>query len=829
MLSAALVLLGNLCLVAVQHLPIERIAGVEVNVLVLTAMIAASERWAFYVQVRREAQSISINSIPAVLALFYCSPSELVTAKLLGMGLVLVLHRRQTLLKLIFNLSLALASASVMLLVFHLLAGPTTADSPRNWVATLLAVMASDLVDSLALRRVISWYDGELAPFWRDAGMTAAVGAVGSTLGIIAVIVLRLGPQAILPLLAAGAGLLLFYRAYASLAERHTSLERLFGFSRELTGAPATEEALPAILGQARELLQAERAEILLFRSFDSHEGLAVWAFDDRGLHALPEQQARDALASLPHDLEDEARLVTAAQLGDRAFLQLREADEAVIAPLAVNGTTVGHLAVYDRLGEVRGFEKTDVTLLQTVANHSSVALHNESLIGRLRHDARHDGLTGLPNRAALLASATAAVSRAAAGKTRVAMMIIDLNGFKAVNDTLGHHVGDALICEVADRFRVAAGEGSIVARLGGDEFAVLVEPALDDGHAVAERLTESLDAPMLFDGERLHLSASIGIAVAPDHATSVSDLLKRADIAMYAAKNGSDSAIVYRADIDGSDAGLLSLMGELRAAIINGEIGIEVEPLVDLATGELHSVEALVRWHHPRHGKLPPAVFLPPAERNGLIVPLTERVLNDAISACADWHRQGLVVGVSVNLSARSLLDDQLPQRVASLLAEHSLPAQYLTLEITESIVITDAERTIALLEELSTLGVLLSLDDFGTGYSSLTYLSRLPIQMLKIDRSFVERIVESPRDAAIVASMVELAHHLGLKVVAEGIEEPRVRERLRRQRCDYGQGFLFAQSMNPADLPDWDRRLVASMAAAPGLHSAVSPAATH
>jgi len=413
--------------------------------------------------------------------------------------------------------------------------------------------------------------------------------------------------------------------------------------------------------------------------------------------------------------------------------------------------------------------------------------------------------LTGLPNRAQLMTLTTAAVARAVSGQSRVAMLIIDLNGFKAVNDTLGHHVGDVLITEVGRRLSAAAGPGVTVARLGGDEFAVLVEPVDDDGLGVAEKLCEALLEPMVVEEERLHLAGSMGVALAPDHATTVSDLLRRADIAMYAAKNGPESVVVYRPDIDLNDPSLLSLTAELRSAIAAGEVAIEVEPVVDLLAGRVVAAEALVRWHHPTRGTLAPGVFLPLAERNGLIAALTERVLDQAVAACAAWQDQGLPIGISVNLSTRSLLDQTLPHTVSEVLARHALPAHLLTLEITESIVISDEARALALLGELRALGVRLALDDFGTGYSSLTYLSALPIQQLKIDRSFVARIIDSSRDAAIVTSLIDLAHHLGLQVIAEGIEESVVRDRLRKLGCEFGQGYLFARSMDPAMLPAW------------------------
>ncbi|MGZ4592198.1 MAG: putative bifunctional diguanylate cyclase/phosphodiesterase, partial [Actinomycetes bacterium] len=605
------------------------------------------------------------------------------------------------------------------------------------------------------------------------------------------------------PLLAAGAVLMVGYRAYASLAERHSSLERLFRFSRELSVAPESDDVLPSVLHQARELLRGEAAEVLRFG--DAETGL--WRFDGERLDELAPAVATSTGTLVRSLLADGgAVLIRPEDPIGAAYLRSRGTSEAVLAPLRYDGQTVGALAVHDRLGEVRGFSTSDVHLLQTIANHASVALHNEMLIGRLRHDALHDTLTGLPNRAQITAEAMTTLADARSRRRHVAIMIIDLNGFKTVNDTLGHHVGDDLLREVARRFAEAVPPDVTVARLGGDEFAVLARSTSEEqAVAVATKLLDALVTPFSINQERLHLSGSVGIALAPTHGTTVSDLLKRADIAMYAAKNGADAAVVYRPDIDVNDPSLLSLMGELREAITAGDVDVEVEPVVDLVTGELTSAEALVRWHHRVRGTLRPGLFLPLAERNGLIVPLTELVLDRAVAACAAWRAAGLEIGISVNLSARSLLDTMLPTAVAEVLERHGLPSHLLTLEITESIVLSDADRALGLLGDLRNLGVRLSLDDFGTGYSSLTHLSELPIQQLKLDRSFVSQIHESGRDSAIVSAVAGLAKHLDIEVVAEGIETAETAELLRDLGCGLGQGHHFAQSMAAELLPLW------------------------
>jgi len=774
---------------------------------VLALMFAATEIWVFHIQVGREAQSISISEIPLMLAFFYAAPEDLLIARVVGPALVMLLHRRQTLLKSGVNIALIFADTTVALVVFRLVSGGSTADGWREWTGGVLACGAAMAVDLVVLRVIIMWYDGQ-PPLSGLRRMVSGVALAMATavIGLMPLLTLRLGALAAVPLIASGAMLMVGYRAYASLADRHNSLERLFRFSRELSVAPESDEVLPSVLNQARDLLRGETAEVVRFGD-SAVADVTVWRFDGTEVLTLDPESSRTAgEAARALITGPDAVLVRDEDDVGRRYLELRGADEAVLAPLRYDGQTVGALAVHDRLGEVRGFSTSDVQLLQTIANHASVALHNEMLIGRLRHDALHDTLTGLPNRAQLTNEATAALVESRSNGGVVALMIIDLNGFKAVNDTLGHHVGDDLLRQVALRFDESAPAGVTVARLGGDEFAVLIRPSSPmPPQAVADRLLESLTTPFDFGEERLHLSGSAGIALAPEHGRVVSDLLKRADIAMYAAKNGASSCVLYRPDIDLHDPSLLSLMGELREAIAAGEVDIEVEPVVDLATGALFSTEALVRWHHPVRGTLRPGLFLPLAERNGLIVPLTTLVLERAVAACAAWRAAGLDIPISVNLSARSLLDTMLPQTVADALARWDLPSDRLTLEITESIVLSDADRALGLLAHLRRLGVRLSLDDFGTGYSSLTHLSELPIQQLKIDRSFVSQVHDSPRDRAIITAVAGLARHLDLEVIAEGIENPETATLLADIGCSYGQGYHFAMSMAPELLPLW------------------------
>jgi diguanylate cyclase (GGDEF)-like protein len=819
-LVVVLVLTGTTLALLVHAYPPQPPHDLHIPWWLLALLFAATEIWVFHIQVGREAQSISISEIPLVLALFYSVPDELLIARIVGPALVLLLHRRQTLLKSSVNITLMFADTAAAIAVFVAVGGGSTDDGIRPWLGAVLGAAAAMAIDLLVLNTIIRWYDGA-APLSSVRSMASGVGiaAASALLGLVPLLTLRLGSLAAVPLFAAGAVLMIGYRAYASLADRHSSLERLFRFSRELNVAPDSRDVLPSVLAQARDLLRGESAEVVRF----GETGTTAWRIEGsraRPLHPDVAARTGDMVRRLLDPKE--AVLLDREDEVSAAYLDERSAHEALLAPLRYDGRTVGALAVHDRVGEVRGFSTADLHLLQTIASHASVALHNEMLIGRLRHDALHDALTGLANRAQLVSEASIALTDARRTGHLVAVMIIDLNGFKSVNDTLGHHVGDELLREVAFRFADAAPPGVTVARLGGDEFAVLCRAdSVRDAVDVASAMLESLVRPFHVGQDRLHLSGSAGIALAPEHGSTVGDLLKRADIAMYAAKNGAESTVVYRPDIDLNDASLLTLMGELREGIYSGDVDIEVEPVVNLRTGDVVSAEALVRWHHPTRGTLRPGLFLPLAERNGLIAPLTELVLDRAVAACAAWRAAGHEINISVNLSARSLVDTMLPSAVAEVLLRHDLPAHLLTLEITESIVLSDAQRALGLLAQLRTLGVQLSLDDFGTGYSSLTHLSELPIQQLKIDQSFVSQIRESPRDAAIVEAVAGLARHLGIQVVAEGIETPETALALLSLGCDFGQGYYFAMSMPAAMLPMW----IATRLSATGTADPVSP----
>jgi diguanylate cyclase (GGDEF)-like protein len=385
--------------------------------------------------------------------------------------------------------------------------------------------------------------------------------------------------------------------------------------------------------------------------------------------------------------------------------------------------------------------------------------------------------------------------------------MILDLDEFKAVNDTLGHQHGDALLVEVGARLSTAVGAAGTVVRLGGDEFAVLLPGTADEERVlgVGRRMLRALEQPIALDGLEVEVGASVGIALAPAHATDAGALLKCADLAMYDAKSSTRSVRLYEPDLHNQSPRRLTLVSELRAALQNGDVEVHVQPKARLDTGQVVGAEALVRWQHPELGWVPPDEFVPVAERSGLIGLLTTRVLDASLAACAQWLAAGRDLGVAVNLSARSLQDADLVEEVTRLLRRHGVPADRLTLEVTEGSVMADPGRGVAVLHQLRDLGVRLSVDDFGTGYSSLSYLQRLPVQEVKIDRSFVTDLSSESENVAIVRAIIDLGRHLGLEVVAEGVEDAATWDLLREIGCDVVQGWHLARAMPTGDLVGW------------------------
>ena len=424
-----------------------------------------------------------------------------------------------------------------------------------------------------------------------------------------------------------------------------------------------------------------------------------------------------------------------------------------------------------------------------------------------LAHVAHHDSLTSLPNRLLFNDRVAQALRAAQRNSTAVALLLIDLNHFKEVNDTLGHAAGDDLLQQIAARMQEVLRGSDTVARLGGDEFAVLLPMQGESGAIrVANKIYNTFSQPVVLNDRGLEVDGSIGIAVFPEHGMDAATLMRHADVAMYTAKAAGGGYAVYAADRDQHSPTRLQLSGELRHAISGRQLRLHYQPIVDCRAMRLARVEALVRWQHPAHGLLAPDRFVPLAEQSGLISLLTLWVLEEALRQCQAWRHEGLDLGMAINVSMRTVQESQFPDLVRALLRRYDVPADRLTFEITESMLMAQPDQTLAVLRELTDLGTRISIDDFGTGHSSLSYLKRLPVHELKIDRSFVQNLI-TEQDASIVSFIVGLGGALDREVVVEGVETEAMLEWLVNLGCEKVQGYHINRPVTPDMLLDWAR----------------------
>lgn len=480
-------------------------------------------------------------------------------------------------------------------------------------------------------------------------------------------------------------------------------------------------------------------------------------------------------------------------------------ADQLLQTTLQSGGETLGTITLA-RPRKSEPFSSVDSKLLDAVGTLVANAIRNAQLYEKLRHQALHDALTSLPNRALLHDRLKEGIASERRTGRPLALLFMDLDRFKEVNDTFGHQYGDRLLQETASRLRGLLRESDTIARLGGDELAVLLPDTDVDGAIVAaSKILKVQEQPFVIEGYTLNVGASIGIALSPQHGVDANTLMRHADVAMYVAKRSRCGYAIYAADQDRHAPSRLAFLSELRFAIEQDQLVVFYQPQADFKTGQVIRVEALVRWQHPRRGMVPPSEFIALAEQTGLIGPLTLWVLNAALRECGAWRKAGWDVGVSINLSAQNLHHPQLPGTVADLLQTWSVPASALWVEITESTLMADPAQALETLTSLSRAGVQISIDDYGTGYSSLAYLKRLPVDEIKIDRSFVSQMAKDDNDAAIVRSTVGLGHDLGLTVVAEGVESEMTWDLLASLGCDVAQGYYLSPPMPASRFIDW------------------------
>jgi diguanylate cyclase (GGDEF)-like protein len=606
----------------------------------------------------------------------------------------------------------------------------------------------------------------------------------------------------------------------ASLRERQTFLERLARIQRKISSRDSLHHVLDAITAGAAELLDSDVVSLRRLDESDpafmviaSSVGLA--AEGDSEFHRVPIRSGVGGRAIV----EDRVCVAEIHEDWECANSEFSHSGlySAMAAPIHLEGHPVASLAVATRR-EGRVYSVREHTILIAFAEHAGLALNdartvqamNKTLTDAL-HQAMHDGLTGLPNRAYFYERTDEALRHASRDGSATAVLLFDLDRFKDINDALGHKYGDRVLREVGPRIRRSLRDGDTLARLGGDEFCVLL-PRVNGVVAaveVAERVMAILEEPFDLDGMTLAVEASCGIAVAPADGDSAGLLLQRSDVAMYVAKGSHGHVATYSAELNVNSPTRLSLLGELRTAITQGQLVLHYQPKADLVSGRIHGMEALIRWQHPSLGLLLPDLFIPPAEHTGLIKPLTTWVLNSALSQLSHWRertdQQFSDMSMAINVSVRNLLDDAFPGEVAAALDRWQIPAQLLELEITESAFMADPARVRRLLCEIAASGVKLAVDDYGTGYSSLAYLKNLPVDQLKIDKSFVLHMTEDPDDAVIVRSVIDLGHNLGLKTVAEGIEDLETWRQVTELGCDSAQGYFLARPMPASDFEVW------------------------
>jgi diguanylate cyclase len=471
--------------------------------------------------------------------------------------------------------------------------------------------------------------------------------------------------------------------------------------------------------------------------------------------------------------------------------------------PMLATVTALGILTIFS-FGDHPGVTSLATLTLSLAVARTFVSFRQVQRLSDARRQAVTDDLTGLGNRRSLFEHGEQILESADAGD-RVALILIDLDNFKEINDSFGHPAGDELLREIARRLTACVRNDDLLVRLGGDEFALLIRLApTDEGRQIAVGILDRITEPFTIGGAQLRVNASAGVSESSDGAVGMVDLLRRADVAMYAAKDAHSRAERYKPHLDEVNRVRLETIQDMSGALARHELVLHYQPKIDVASGAIFGAEALVRWQHPTRGLLYPDAFLPIVEQAGLMHAVTREVLETAVQQLATWKKAGLEINVAVNLSASDLLDGSLASRIEALLDEHSLPGDALELEITESVIMFDPERARTVLDALRLLGCRIAIDDYGTGYCALAYLRDLPVDELKLDRSFVARISTEPRNAAIVRSTIELAHALGLQVVAEGIEDQVSLDAVAGFDCDYAQGFHFGHPVPAAEFAD-------------------------
>jgi diguanylate cyclase (GGDEF)-like protein len=809
--------------------------GAHLPWLLIAAGFLVAELKVVDVHFRREKHSFSLSEFPAVIGLFTLTPAEYLLAMVAGTGVALV-YSRQSPLKLAFNLVNFAAAGILTLAIFHIGSDLVHGHRFEVWAIAFVATFASAVLSALTIATAISLSGGapqyqKLPEMIQFGGLVAvantslallAVSIIGSDVTLLVLLVVPLGT------------VFLAYRAYLSEREKHEQLEMLYQSSRILQHSPELDSAVLALLDHARDIFRAERAELILYPRNEQGEALMTSV-----------NREGESRTMAPVTIDDEDPIVIRLGHEAHAFFHLPAPHDrartgirqAMFAPLRGESGLIGSMMIANRITEGTSFLEEDLKLLETLANQAGVALENgqleqsltelSRLKEQLRFQAYHDPLTGLANRSLFIDRVQELLEHRDAQETPV-VLFLDLDNFKVVNDTLGHAVGDKLLVAVADRLRDCMREGDLVARLGGDEFAVLMSDtsSLNRAVVVTNRILDAMKLGFHVTGHELSISASIGIAVARDETQRPDELLRNADVAMYTAKGeGKSRFAVFDPTVHAALVARHAMTSDLGKAIGRGELRVLYQPILALRANEIVGIEALVRWRHPTRGIVGPDEFINLAEESGSILELGRIVLEEAcreavrLERAVPDHRPLLL---TVNLSAVQLKQPDFVEQLREILTTTGFPATRLALEMTETAMFSDTQTTLARLEELRTLGVQMAVDDFGTGYSSLGYLRRFRVDILKIARDFVAPSAATGDEWVFANAIVALGRTLGLRIVAEGIEEKGQLDRLRDLGCEFGQGFLFARPTEGADI---ERMLKAARRGAVGSQRAMDP----
>ncbi len=810
--SSLLALAGVAALVAVEPALPDLRAPLSIPWPLFAIAYYVAEVKVIDVHFRSDTHSFSLSEVPAVLGLFFVEPHAYILGMMCGAGAALVTVRQPSS-KFLFNLSYFLLGSVLSLGLFHAIAPIHSPPGPLDWLAAFVATLTTSIVGAVSIAIVIT-LSGNAPQFQRLPQMLqvgALVAITNTSLALLAVDVLWVDPLAIWLVGVPLGTLFLAYRAYLSERQKHESLELLYESSRIFQRSQELDSAILSLLEHARLMFRSEQAEVILY---DAHRIPLRTASGpgDRSQVMVPAPERSEILARLSVDPTPYVYAPGPDLPGDRERLFRF----AMVSPLRGESGLLGAILVAERIGEGEEFGRDDLRLLETVANQAAIALENGQLeqslaeLSRLKEalheQAFHDPLTGLANRFLFVQEVEARL-RTVDEDSAPVILFLDLDDFKVVNDTVGHGAGDLLLAAVGERLLGCIRDVDVVARLGGDEFAVLLQdgPDLANANRVADRVTTSLRSPFRVSGREFTISASIGVA-AGGIGVAAEDLLRNADVAMYAAKSqGKGRLAVWDPHMHSAVIERHELSTDLSRAINRDELAVHYQPLVSLASGQIVGFEALARWNHPTKGRVPPDQFVTLAEESGAIVLLGRRVLERACAQAVEWGRLNGLEGttISVNLSPHQIARPEFMADVHAILVKTGLDPRRLILEMTETAMFHDMDGAIQKLQALRETGVRLAVDDFGTGYSSLGYLRQFRVDELKVPREFLGDASGDNDQWAFAHAIVALGKTLGLTIVAEGIEEPGQRDRLRALGCDLGQGYLFSRPLPPELIP--------------------------